>query len=79
LGYVLNTAEKPSQAQAYASTFQHSKKQEGYFIVQDSLFSDETYITFALGHLVELAEPGHYEEHWKKWSLETLPIFSLQV
>lgn len=68
-------AEKPSQAQAYASTFQHSKKQEGYFIVQDSLFSDETYVTFALGHLVELAEPGHYEERWKKWSLETLPIF----
>ena len=28
-----------------------------------------------LGHLVELAEPGHYDEKWQNWKLESLPIF----
>jgi hypothetical protein len=24
---------------------------------------------------VELAEPGHYDEKWQNWKLESLPIF----
>ena len=41
----------------------------------DPLFTDETFITFGFGHLVELAEPGHYDEKWQNWKLESLPIF----
>lgn len=58
-------AEKPSQALAYAQSFKASKKKEGYFEISDPLFSGETFITFGFGHLVELAEPGYYDERWK--------------
>ena len=68
-------AEKPSQALAYASSFSNMEKKNGYFIVKDRILPEETYITFGFGHLVELAPPGHYDEKWEKWSLESLPIF----
>ncbi|WP_458250312.1 hypothetical protein [Enterococcus hirae] len=51
-------AEKPSQALAYASALKQSTKKDGYFEIKDPLFTDETFITFGFGHLVELAEPG---------------------
>ena len=31
------------------------------------LESDEYVITWAVGHLVQLAEPEEYDEKWKKW------------
>lgn len=68
-------AEKPSQALAYASALKQSTKKDGYFEIKDPIFADETFITFGFGHLVELAEPGHYEEKWQNWKLESLPIF----
>lgn len=68
-------AEKPSQALAYASAFSHSDKKQGYFVVNDSLFTEETFITFGFGHLVELVAPSVYDEKWEKWSLDSLPIF----
>lgn len=68
-------AEKPSQALAYANALKHSVKKDGYFEIKDPLFTDETFITFGFGHLVELAEPGHYNEKWQNWALESLPIF----
>ncbi|HFN9855008.1 TPA: DNA topoisomerase 3 [Enterococcus faecium] len=68
-------AEKPSQALAYASALKQSNKKDGYFEIKDPIFADETFITFGFGHLVELAEPGHYEEKWQNWKLESLPIF----
>ncbi|WP_144772130.1 DNA topoisomerase 3 [Enterococcus casseliflavus] len=71
-------AEKPNQAADYASALKHSVKKDGFFEIQDPLFSDETFITFAFGHLVELAEPGHYDEKWKNWALDALPIFPQQ-
>ena len=79
--YVLTTvilAEKPSQAASYAGALKHSVKKDGFFEIQDPIFSDETFITFGFGHLVELAEPGHYDEKWKSWALDALPIFPQQ-
>jgi DNA topoisomerase-3 len=32
-------------------------------------------ITWAVGHLVQLAEPEEYDEKWKKWRMADLPIF----
>jgi DNA topoisomerase-3 len=62
-------AEKPSVgsdlAGALPGTF---KKHEGY------LESDDTVITWAVGHLVELQEPEDYDEKWKKWRMADLPI-----
>ncbi|HGK7029804.1 TPA: DNA topoisomerase III [Streptococcus agalactiae] len=71
-------AEKPSQALAYASAFQASEKNDGYFNIKDPMFSEETFVTFGFGHLVELATPGEYKEEWAKWDLTNLPIFPEQ-
>lgn len=68
-------AEKPSQALAYAQSLEKSEKKDGYFVVKDRLFPDNTIITFGFGHLVELAPPQAYSDKWNKWSLEALPIF----
>lgn len=68
-------AEKPSQALAYASAFQSSEKNDGYFNIKDPMFSEEAFVTFGFGHLVELATPGEYKEEWANWDLTNLPIF----
>src|SRR5207249_4655264 len=38
------------------------------------LESDDFVITWAVGHLVQLAEPEEYDEKWKKWKMADLPI-----
>lgn len=68
-------AEKPSQAKAYADSFSKATRKDGYFEIQDRLFPGETVITYGFGHLVELDSPDMYDENWKQWSLEHLPIF----
>ncbi|WP_434122663.1 toprim domain-containing protein, partial [Enterococcus faecium] len=35
-------------------------------------------ITYGFGHLVELDSPDMYDEKWKQWALEHLPIFPNQ-
>src|ERR671935_1336916 len=46
-----------------------STKDEAHF-----LESDDTIITWAVGHLVQLAEPEEYDEKWKRWRMADLPI-----
>ncbi|GLY11962.1 type IA DNA topoisomerase [Pseudobacillus badius] len=77
-------AEKPSQGAAYAEAFQKTKREDGYFLVEDSrFFNGLAYITWGFGHLVELIPPEAYKEEWKSWSLQNLPIlpasFQFQV
>src|SRR5881398_319966 len=38
------------------------------------LESDDVVITWAVGHLVQLAEPEEYDEKWKRWRMADLPI-----
>src|SRR6266508_4623228 len=38
------------------------------------LESDDYVITWAVGHLVQLAEPEEYDDKWKKWRMADLPI-----
>jgi DNA topoisomerase-3 len=76
-------AEKPSQAKAYADAFK-VKKLDGYFDVQPcDVFPEGAYITWGIGHLVELRDPKSHDPKWAKWSLQTLPIlpeeFQFQV
>lgn len=68
-------AEKPNQAKAYAEAFQHNTRRNGYFEVSDSILSEKTFITYGIGHLVHLAEPGYYDDKWKTWNKDALPIF----
>lgn len=72
---VVILAEKPDQAKAYTEAFHKVTRKDGYFEIQDSrFFNDTVHITWAFGHLVSLANPETYQERWKKWSLQELPI-----
>lgn len=67
-------AEKPSQAKAYADAFS-VRKHEGFLeITPCPIFPAGAYITWGVGHLVELKEPHAYNPAWKRWSLGSLPI-----
>lgn len=67
-------AEKPSQAKAYADAFS-VRKQEGFMEIHPCpIFPEGAYITWGVGHLVELKEPHTYNPAWKRWSLGSLPI-----
>lgn len=61
-------AEKPSVAAAYAAALGATDKKDGY-IEGNSLI-----VTWCIGHLVSLAEAGAYDERYKKWRYEDLPI-----
>src|SRR5207302_4593701 len=69
MGKALVVTEKPSVARDIASALPGTyEKHDGYSE------SDEYVITYAVGHLVELAEPEDYNEKWKKWRMADLPI-----
>ena len=62
-------AEKPSVGRDLAGALPGTfAKSEGY------LESDTHVITWAVGHLVELAEPEDYDERFKRWRMADLPI-----
>ena len=61
-------AEKPSVGKDLARVLGCRNKQNGSY-------ENERYIiTWALGHLVTLADPEAYDEKYKSWRLEDLPI-----
>ncbi|TGB01431.1 type IA DNA topoisomerase [Halobacillus salinus] len=72
---VVILAEKPSQAKAYAEAFSVQQKTKTYIQLKpDATFPDGAFITWGVGHLVELKEPHDYKPEWKRWKLEQLPI-----
>jgi DNA topoisomerase III len=67
-------AEKPDQGSTLASVFK-TKKQAGFIeILPNDFFPNGAFVTWAVGHLCELAAPEKYDASLKKWSLQTLPI-----
>ena len=61
-------AEKPSVARDIARVLHCSKTIHGGI-------EGKTYIvTWGLGHLVTLADPEKYEERYKTWKMEDLPM-----
>lgn len=71
-------AEKPSQAKAYAEAFKTAKREGFLEILPDAIFPHGAYITWGIGHLVELKEPKAYDPKWAKWSLAALPILPIE-
>lgn len=61
-------AEKPSVGREIAKTLNLRDRGNGYIEGPDYI------VTWALGHLVELAQPSHYSERYKRWSLNDLPM-----
>jgi hypothetical protein len=61
----LIVAEKPSVGRDIASALGRHRKDKGY------LAGEGWTVTWALGHLAELAPPDAYGEEYKKWRLES--------
>ena len=61
-------AEKPSVGRDIARVLNCSKKGNGYFE------NNKYIVTWALGHLVTLADPEEYNNKFKEWDLNDLPI-----
>lgn len=61
-------AEKPSVARDIARVLDCNKKGDGF------LEGNKYVITWALGHLVTLADPESYDIKYRTWNLEELPM-----
>ena len=69
MGKTLVIAEKPSVGRDLARVLPGAfMKHEGW------LEGEEHVVTWAVGHLVQLAEPDEYDERFKKWRMADLPI-----
>lgn len=61
-------AEKPSVAQTIAKVLGASNRKDGYIQGGDYI------VSWCVGHLVGLSSPEAYDEKYKKWIFDTLPI-----
>ncbi len=61
-------AEKPSVARDIASVLGATRRGEGF------LEGNGYVVTWAIGHLVALAQPHEIDPAWKRWSISTLPM-----
>lgn len=69
MGKRLFIAEKPSVAQEFAKALKiNGPRSDGYIESEDSI------VTWCVGHLVTMSYPEVYDPSLKKWSLNTLPF-----
>ncbi len=61
-------AEKPSVGREYAKALNCHNKNKGYFE------GDKYIVSWALGHLVTLAQPDHYHKKYSQWNMDDLPM-----
>ena len=62
-------AEKPSVAQQFADALKiRGRRSDGY------IESEDTIVTWCVGHLVTMSYPEAYDMKYKRWSLNTLPF-----
>ena len=61
-------AEKPSVAMALAKVVGAKERKDGYVEGKEYL------VSWCVGHLVSFCDASEYEERYKKWRYEDLPI-----
>ena len=61
-------AEKPSVAKSIASALGASSRADGFYEGNNLL------VSWCVGHLVSPLDAGGYDERFKKWRYEDLPI-----
>lgn len=62
-------AEKPSVAKEFAKALDEKfQSRDGY------LESDQSYVTWCVGHLVTMSYPESYDPVYKRWSFDTIPF-----
>ena len=71
-GTIAVLAEKPSVARDIARVLGADQRGQGY------LQGNGYVVTWAIGHLVSLAEPHQINPAWRQWRLEALPILPEQ-
>ena len=65
----LYIAEKPSVAREFANAIKENmRKFDGY------LESDNSVVTWCVGHLITMSYPEAYDEKLKRWSFDTIPF-----
>ncbi|MDE6233285.1 MAG: type IA DNA topoisomerase [Lachnospiraceae bacterium] len=65
----LYIAEKPSVAQEFAKALKvNGRRGDGYIESENSI------VTWCVGHLVTMSYPEAYDENLKRWSLNTIPF-----
>ena len=64
----LIVAEKPSVGRDIARVLGVREHGDGY------LYGEEYVITWAIGHLVSLCEPGEFDERYRRWNMADLPM-----
>lgn len=62
--------EKPSQAVNLAPIIGATNRKDGYAKSEN----EQIFITWCVGHLLEPAAPEEYDDVYKSWSIENLPI-----
>ena len=68
MGKSLVITEKPSVARDIVAAL------GGFETSGEHWESDGYVVTFSVGHIVELLSPEEFDEKWKRWTLEVLPI-----
>ncbi len=62
-------AEKPSVAQSIANVLGATSRRNGYYE------GNGYQVTWTFGHLCTLKEPHDYDQTWKSWRMDILPMF----
>jgi len=70
----LYIAEKPSLGRAIAAALPKPQKNHKTHIE----LANGDMVSWCIGHILAQADPQDYDEHLKKWSMETLPIVPQQ-
>ncbi|MFU8797083.1 MAG: DNA topoisomerase 3 [Gammaproteobacteria bacterium] len=61
-------AEKPELAKAIVEGLGGGKRKIGYYECGDD------YVTYCIGHMLELLEPEDYDKRYAKWTMADLPL-----
>ena len=79
-GKTLIIAEKPSVGRAISQALGTGEKGDTFQNRKDGYIEGDRYtITWCIGHLVEPLEPEGYDERYKRWRYEDLPIIPGQM
>ena len=73
MGKILVLAEKPSVGRDIARVLGCKNEKNGY--IEGSKYI----VTWALGHLVTLADPETYDKKYKSWEMNDLPILPKEL
>lgn len=69
----LIVAEKPSVARDIARVMGVKNRGDGF------LYGDDYVVTWTVGHLVSLCEPGEVDNRWIKWNMADLPMLPEKI